>query len=312
MYIGESFVKGGKTYYHCTCDCGNSVDVCHYDLRDGNRTTCSKCADKVTHDNRVINLKGKRFGKLIVLDEDPIRHKTFGGETIIKWRCLCDCGNTTIVSSAALRNGQKTSCGCDVAKKYGISYEEYKRRYCQEFPNGKRTITNGMRFGNLVTESPTKGNNGKSAWICVCDCGSRTVVLNDNLLSGHTQSCGCINSVGESIIARYLDSQDVSYKRRYTFEDCRDARPLPFDFAVFDKRNSLVGMIEYDGEQHFAPVRFNGMTDERAVDSFFTGIYHDEIKNKYCENNNIPLLRIKFDSRDNIDSIVYGFLKEVG
>jgi hypothetical protein len=53
------------------------------------------------------DLTGQRYGKLLViaLDERWIR-----GE--VTWICRCDCGKTTIATTAALRSGNKKSCGC--------------------------------------------------------------------------------------------------------------------------------------------------------------------------------------------------------
>lgn len=53
-----------------------------------------------------INLAGQRFGKLTVI-EFLCRlnlHSMF--------KCVCDCGNETIVTSNNLRRGHTTSCGC--------------------------------------------------------------------------------------------------------------------------------------------------------------------------------------------------------
>jgi len=49
----------------------------------------------------------------------------------------------------------------------------------------------GQRFGKLVVISKTISDNYKSRWLCQCDCGNQTIVLIDNLKSGHTKSCGC-------------------------------------------------------------------------------------------------------------------------
>lgn len=62
---------------------------------------------------RVIDLAGQRFGRLTAL-EPAGRYKR---ETT--WRCICDCGGETTVSSCNLRKGNTKSCGCwrsDVAK----------------------------------------------------------------------------------------------------------------------------------------------------------------------------------------------------
>lgn len=54
-----------------------------------------------------IDLTGKRYGRLIVIGEAK-REK--GGH--LKWECLCDCGNKTVVSGSNLKSGHIRSCGC--------------------------------------------------------------------------------------------------------------------------------------------------------------------------------------------------------
>lgn len=56
---------------------------------------------------RLIDLIGKRFGKLEVICRTKDETRNMGG-----WLCLCLCGNTTITQGSHLRNGHRTSCGC--------------------------------------------------------------------------------------------------------------------------------------------------------------------------------------------------------
>ena len=61
-----------------------------------------------------IDLTGKRFGRLLVIEEiSEMRRKK------VLWFCKCDCGNTTRSSSANLRRGLSTSCGCVRTKHMG-------------------------------------------------------------------------------------------------------------------------------------------------------------------------------------------------
>lgn len=55
----------------------------------------------------------------------------------------------------------------------------------------------GQRFGLLVAQKPIKVRTSKRTrikWECKCDCGNIAVVTGSNLASGHTKSCGCLNS----------------------------------------------------------------------------------------------------------------------
>lgn len=66
-----------------------------------------------------IDLTGKRFGRLTVLCKAPRRPEEKSPR--VRWECLCDCGNRTIVRSDHLRRGITKSCGClqpEVASAY--------------------------------------------------------------------------------------------------------------------------------------------------------------------------------------------------
>lgn len=59
-----------------------------------------------------------------------------------------------------------------------------------------KDLTN-KRFGKLlVVENTNKKRNKKTIWLCKCDCGNYKEVQVDNLTSGHTKSCGCLNGKG--------------------------------------------------------------------------------------------------------------------
>lgn len=81
---------------------------------------------------------------------------------------------------------------------------------------------------------------------------------------------------------------EVNFIPQYAFDDCRYIYVLHFDFAIFDGEK-LLGLIEYDGKQHFEPVVFFG-----GEDGFNKTKKRDQIKNTYCQTHNIPLLRLPY------------------
>ena len=110
-----------------------------------------------------------------------------------------------------------------------------------------------------------------------------------NILSG--QGCPlCQESNGERYIRQWLDNQKIEYKYQKTFIDCKDKKLLPFDFYL-PKYNTCV---EYDGRQHFEPVDFASHGEEWALNQLKETQLHDEIKNQYCKEHNIHLLRIQY------------------
>ncbi|CEO32973.1 hypothetical protein [Paraclostridium sordellii] len=114
----------------------------------------------------------------------------------------------------------------------------------------------------------------------------------------------CIESTGEAKLRKVLNKYHIKFLKQFRFKDCRgDKYPLPFDFALF-KDNELLMLIEIDGEQHFKPINFNGIDNNRANELFNKTKKRDEIKNKYCEKNNIKLLRIPYFEFENIEKII--------
>ena len=77
-------------------------------------------------------------------------------------------------------------------------------------------------------------------------------------------------------------------------------------------------MIEYDGEQHFKPIRFNKCTEEQAIHNFREIQKRDKIKDDFCKENNIKLVRIPYTQYDKLETIIeseiiaeYEYLLEV-
>lgn len=87
--------------------------------------------------NRLKDLTGKKFGRLIVLSraDDYISPN---GNKFVQWLCRCDCGNQIIVTGSNLKQGNVKSCGClrsdvssnkltkqnryDLSGEYGVGY----------------------------------------------------------------------------------------------------------------------------------------------------------------------------------------------
>ena len=110
-----------------------------------------------------------------------------------------------------------------------------------------------------------------------------------NILSG--QGCPqCQESIGERKVRQWLEKNNIEYIYQKKFKDCRDKKELPFDFYI----PSYNTCIEYDGIEHFEPIDFAGKGKDWVSIQFKKTKLHDEIKNQYCINNNIRLLRIPY------------------
>ena len=219
--------------------------------------------------SKPLDLINQKFNRWTVISRAPNNKR---GETM--WYCECDCGTKKIVNGYSLRAGTSKSCGC-LQKEVVIqnSFEDLV----------------GQKFGRLtVLKYYGQDKTGKRMWTCKCDCCAQTIVQvrAADLKSGKTTSCGCLSSVGEEKIAYLLTQAGIPFEKEKTFSTCRfeTGGLARFDFYVNNKY-----LIEYDGIQHFKPT-FNKL-DKNA---FLITQTHDNYKEQWCKDNNIPLIRISY------------------
>ena len=115
-----------------------------------------------------------------------------------------------------------------------------------------------------------------------------------NIFNLRRGCANCKKSKGENDIFKYLTDNNIEFEREKMFEDCRNKRKLRFDFYI----PSINTLIEYDGKQHFEPIeRFGGQKYFEETQE------NDKIKNEYCKQNEITLVRITYMNK-NIEDIL--------
>lgn len=273
--------KTGRKYWICKCQkCNKEFSISGTDLRTGRKTDCPDCHDP-KKEERQKNIN-KRFGKLTVIDfayTATDRH--------LVWKCRCDCGREENIKGSLLISGKKTCC-TECNKK------NRKIQYIDE---------TGNQYGRLtVLEYDNNKSQSTAWWKCKCKCGNIISVPGIKLRAGRTQSCGCMKSYGEEKIIQILQDNNILFKTQITFPDCKDINLLKFDFGIYDKNNKLQYLIEYDGKQHF-----QSGTGWNTEENFEKIKRRDKIKNNYCKQNNIPLIRIPYTKYDtlNISDLLY-------
>ncbi|MBP7845895.1 MAG: hypothetical protein KA007_00475 [Candidatus Pacebacteria bacterium] len=103
----------------------------------------------------------------------------------------------------------------------------------------------------------------------------------------HISGKGCIKcseSKGEKEITKILKLHEIKFESQKKFEECKKKLPLPFDFYLPEKNVC----IEFDGEQHYKPVEWFG-----GLEGFLERKENDKIKETFCKNKRIKLIRIK-------------------
>ena len=140
------------------------------------------------------------------------------------------------------------------------------------------------------------------------ECGEIFETSYSAFKAGKFRCSKCSNSISlfEYKTKEFLDSLNIKYIKEYSFYDCKDILPLPFDFYLTD----LNKIIEIDGQQHFVEKAF---FHNREVADFTKTLLHDNIKNEYCKKNNISIIRIPyydFNKEEIYKEKILQFIKE--
>lgn len=194
--------------------------------------------------------------------------------------------------------GHEFTTAKDMCKYWNMSYE----LYCSRIRDGwsvEDALTKNKIYSTILSNdeflkrlqnvfgdkySPLEEYKGMNTNIDVkCNvCCKTWSVRPANLFSGY--GCPhCKESNYEKTVREYLNQNAISFSTQFVFPDCLSSggNPSRFDFSIPD-----IGVIEVDGEGHFRQT--SNWNFQRAVEN-------DNLKTAYCENNHIPLLRIRYD-----------------
>lgn len=187
---------------------------------------------------------------------------------------------------------KKWICQCTLCnKKFSVQsnhLKEKKTSYCPQCAQTRREDLTGQKFFHLTVDKMIYPEKYKRTLCsCTCDCGTTNIIVQANhLKEGTIKSCGCLRSFGEETIAKLLSQNQIIFEKQKTFPELKYKNPLYCDF--FLPEFNLV--IEYNGEQHYRPVKLYGGEEELKIVQL-----RDQIKKDYCINNEINYLVIRFD-----------------
>ena len=197
-------------------------------------------------------------------------------------------------------------CGCEWETKAGSLQHGHGCRVCgYEKVSQLLTKTNEEFLSQLKKKNPyiyplEEYKHGRQVMKFKClQCSYIFTSSPHEVLAGHgCPSCKC--SQGEKLIKQFLDDYNIEYIYQYKTQDCKNINTLSFDFYLPEIKT----VIEYDGQQHFKPVSFGSKNEEKVLKNFKEGQKRDKIKNKYCEDNGIKMIRIPYTKFDNIEQIL--------
>lgn len=278
-----------KTKLLFECGCGNQFYTTFDEFKNDNKRQCNKCGvlstvkkRKKTHEYFVNEIKSLVGNEYIVLGE----YMNDNTKILIKHN---KCGYSwEIIPSSFLRGVRCPMCQ---HRSYKKTTEEFKKEVYELVGDEYEVLG---EYRNCETKILMRHNR----------CGNEYLVKPKNFRNGRRcPKCSLpSNPNTEKRIENILSKMKVVYERQKTFEDCINPKTkikLKFDFAVCDKDSNLYCLIEYDGKQHFEPIDYFG-----GEKSFKETKFRDEIKNNYCKQNNIKLIRIPYWDFSNLEEIL--------
>ena len=329
-YILLDEYKNSRTKMNYICPNGHRHNIKWSSFKQGKR--CPECA--INNSKRTIEEVRQAFEKegYILLDEEYIDSKTHmnyicsnGHHHSITWsnfnmgvRCP-ECSfnkkrkniqdikkefeneGYKLLTEEYANNSQQLETICPEGHKHITTYRNFKKGnrcnkcYLDSIQYSYDQVKEGLeREGYILLSKEYINSNEKLQYQCPNGHIHEMTWHNFNKGKARCPECGK-RYKGEEEIEKILIKYGITYKREYRINDCRDSKSLPFDFYI----PSLNLCIEYDGQQHFKPSDWFG-----GENGFGETVLHDAMKNAYCEDNNINLLRIPYWEFNNIENII--------
>ena len=262
------------------CNCGDEFITDFRSFKKKKDKCCNLCSDYKYYNIDIIKeyVENNSECKLISTEYINIEHPL---------EFMCRCGevfNTTFTNFIKQGKRHCDKCGIKMSsEKRTYSYDEVKA-YIEENSECKL-------ISNTYSSCYEKLK-------LLCSCGEEFEVSFDKFknqgIKNKVRCDICNKAVSKPVmfICDYLESKGILYEREYKFKNCKYKKLLPFDFYIPFKNIC----IEYDGEFHYKETSLMNNLELQKM--------RDDIKTKYCKNNNIKLIRIPYWEQDNISKIL--------
>lgn len=270
------------------CKCGKIFHP-NYNSFKGGQIECPKCSkEKIAQKYLKTNEQFLKEVEEQVGNEYTFLEEYKGNKTKIKVRHNCEeCNNYEwkMKPSNFLMGKRCPKCAGNLP----YSDEEFKEKI---YSLVKDEYTILGKYINAKTKIKIRHNI----------CGNKYKTTSNNFLNGNRCPI-CVESKGEQFIRHYCEKNSILFDPQYIFNDLIGIGGglLKFDFSIYknEEKSLIKYLIEYDGKQHYEWIE-GLMTYEK----FHVLQMHDKLKNQYCINHNVKLIRIPYWEFDNIEKIL--------
>lgn len=264
----------------------------HYNSqRNGEKDRCGSCATKFAHSHTFEQRRDKHFDMIQkICDEHGYELLTCkdaytGSHGKIQYRC-----KKHGVKEATIDNFMHghicIECSYEARGNGLRNSKDYVESYI-----------NSINGNVLLNKEDYVGSNTHNLRILCGSCGENIYETSFSDYYNNSQircrKCSKAYSSGELRIKEHLDSRGINYIHEKQFPDCVDKKVLPFDFYLPDYN----AVIEFDGQHHFSP-------DVWGEEHYLTTQRHDEIKNQYCKDHGMRIIRIPYYDGHHIEEII--------
>ena len=284
---------GMNEKYNFRCMCGSCFTTTFAKFQNRNKRQCNKCGRKGTPQTKPLDINYvSNYFKMYDCELISNNYENYHTDLV----AICSCGREFYTSYAKFRNSKHQCQECSQR-----DANEFKCKYTYEYVNDLLK----EHEEKLLTPKTSDYIIRKSDIEIKCSCGEiyttqLAIVLDyDKYCCNECSFANISLSLGELKVHDYLVNNNIKFKEQYSFNDCKYKYVLRFDFAIFDINDNLICLCEYDGIQHFKPFDYYG-----GINTFNLIKIRDNIKNIYCMDNNIKLIRIPYTQINNIEEIL--------
>lgn len=290
----EDLTPGSHVKVQVKCDyCGKIIDVVWKDYvsRNNGKYACKNCKLKKASETTLRQRQDLLYSRALAFCNIK------GYELLTTKENIQD--SNTYVKYNCPRHGEHSARIYALVLGHGCMECQYEENALKSRhpSNYVESVFNDYGVALINKEEYLKWDLKNLRAICP-ECGKEFLTSFGAFIKHHGQccpECSASESRGEREIRHVLENNYIDFKQEYSFVDCRDKNPLPFDFYL-PNYNIL---IEYQGVQHYDVIeRFGGLK------GFILRQKHDKIKLEYCLLSGITLITIPYWEFNNIEQIL--------